>query len=77
MRRAGSFPVTIGGKIYPGIMEVPIEELALCSTAEYKAMRHAHRSHRSRRLRAAAENGTLSPAVVKALQAKGVLPSNL
>jgi hypothetical protein len=77
VRRAASVPVTIGGRTYDGIMAVPIAELALCSAADYKAMRHAHRSHRSRRLRAAAEDGTLSAAEVEALQKKGVLPSNL
>jgi len=70
-------PVSIDGKSYDGIAEVPVEVLAICSAADYEAMRPAHRSHRSRRLRAAAKDGTLSPAYVTALQAKGVLPSEL
>lgn len=37
-------------------------------------MKPAHRSHRSRRLMAAAKDGTLSLAEVQALQTKGVLP---
>jgi hypothetical protein len=69
-------PVTIGGKEYKGIMDVPVEELALCSSADYEAMRPAHRSHRSRRLRTAARDGTFSPEQVRALKAKGVLPIN-
>ena len=70
-------PITIDGKSYYGIAEVPVEVLALCSAADFEAMGPAHRSHRSRRLRAAAKDGTLSPAYVAALQAKGVLPSEL
>jgi hypothetical protein len=70
--------VTVGGKTYAGgIAEVPIEELALCTTADVKAMRFAHRSHRTRRLREAARDGTLSPAQVEALQYRGVLPRDL
>jgi hypothetical protein len=68
-------PITIDGKSYDGIAEVPAEVLALCSAADYEAMGPAHRSHRSRRLRAAVEDGTFSPAQVEALRAKGVLPS--
>lgn len=71
-------PVTIGGQEYEGIAAVPVDVLALCSAADYEAMRPAHRSHRSRRLRAAATDGkSLSPAVVEALKEKGVLPSDL
>jgi hypothetical protein len=66
--------VVIGGKIYDGIAAVPVADLALCSDADYQAMKPAHRSHRSRRLMAAAKDGTLSLAEVQALQAKGVLP---
>jgi hypothetical protein len=69
--------VTIAGKSYDSMAAVPIEELALCSPADYEAMRPAHRSHRSRRLRAAAKDGSLSPAHVEALQARGVLPKEL
>jgi hypothetical protein len=70
-------PVTIGGKQYEGIAAVPIEELALCSNADYLAMKPAHRSHRSRRLQKAATDGTFTPAQVKALQSKNVLPTEL
>jgi hypothetical protein len=71
-------PVSIGGTTYPGgIAAVPIEELALCTTADLAAMRFAHRSHRTRRLKEAAKDGTFSQETVKALQARGVLPANL
>jgi hypothetical protein len=71
-------PVTIGGTTYPGgIAAVPIEELALCTTADLAAMRFAHRSHRTRRLNEAAKNGTFTPEQVAALQARGVLPTEL
>ena len=68
-------PVTIRGTVYNGIAAVPIEELALCTTADVEAMRTAHRSHRSRRLREAAKDGTFSREQVAALKARGVLPS--
>jgi hypothetical protein len=71
-------PVTIGGKTYPGgIAAVPLDELALCSSADLAAMRFAHRSHRTRRLNEAARDGSFSPEQVAALQAKGVLPEAL
>ena len=71
-------PVTIGGITYPGgIAAVPPEELALCTPADLAAMRFAHRSHRTRRLKEAAKDGTFSEEAVKALQARGVLPPNL
>jgi hypothetical protein len=70
----GRVPVSIGGKTYDGIAAVPLAELALCSYVDYQAMKPAQRSHRSRRLTAAAKDGTLSSAEVQALQAKGVLP---
>jgi hypothetical protein len=70
-------PITIGGREYAGIVDVPPEELALCSAADYEAMAPAHRSHRSRRLRKAAKDGSLSSEYVEALQARGVLPENL
>lgn len=67
-------PVIIGGKTYGGIAAVPLEDLAMCSAADYAAMRPAQRSHRSRRLLAAAKDGTLPQTHVQALQARGVLP---
>lgn len=70
-------PITINGTEYAGVMVVPIEELALCSAADYDRMKHAQRSHRSRRLRDAAKSGELTPEQVKALQARGVLPDPL
>lgn len=42
--------VTIDGQTYDGITAVPLEDLAMCSAADYAAMRPAQRSHRSRRL---------------------------
>jgi hypothetical protein len=38
-RYGGAVPVTIGGTVYAGIGAVPIEALALCSAADYGAMR--------------------------------------
>jgi hypothetical protein len=80
---AAAVPVTIGGIVYQGIGQVPIEALALCTAEEYAAMRPAQRSHRSRRLLAAAGDprysrspdfGKFSPAQVQALRDKGILP---
>src|SRR4051794_8591010 len=73
----GPVAITIGGKTYRGIATVPVEELALCNGTDFDAMLPAQRSHRSRILRRAAKDGTLSRPVVEALQRKGVLPSDL
>jgi hypothetical protein len=71
-------PLTIGGKEYvEGIAAVPIAELVLCSAEDWRNMKPAHRSHRSRRLRKAATDGTFTSALVEALQARGVLPNEL
>ena len=70
----GTVPVTVGGITYPGgINAVPLDDLAVLSGEDHAAMNEGHRSHRSRRLRQAAREGKLSPAIVKALQAKKVL----
>lgn len=70
-------PISIGGETYDGIAAVPVHVLALCSADDYEAMAPAHRSHRSRRLRAAATDGTFTAAEIEALQRKGVLPADL